>query len=131
MCPSLGYSIESTLVLKIGPTLSKSVGRTLRGNGWTNQCHDNTGRHPVLSSRQPQRTKFHQTWFQSCIFVSSHMTRTSFWQKIKKGSPLTAGFEEIFVRVNHKNELYFSIISFQNGANRVYVSEINIVVFKR
>ena len=58
--------------------------------------------------------------FQSYIFVSSHMTRTSFWQKIKKGSPLIAGFKELFIRVNHKNELYFSI-SFQNGVNRVYI----------
>ena len=37
----------------------------------------------------------------------------------------------LFVRVNHINELYFSMISFQNKANRVYVSEINLVVFKR
>ena len=34
--------------------------------------------------------------------------------------------ERLFVRVNHKNELYFSMISFQNEENRVYVSEINI-----
>ena len=27
----------------------------------------------------------------------------------------------LFVKVNHKNELYFSIISFQNEAKRVYV----------
>ena len=68
--------------------------------------------------------------FQSCIFVSSHMTMTSFWQKIKKGSPLsTACVKELFVRVNHKSELYFSIMSFQNEAIRVYVSEINISVF--
>ena len=39
--------------------------------------------------------------------------------------------ERLFVRVNHKNELYFSIISFHNKTNRVYVSENNIVVFKR
>ena len=32
--------------------------------------------------------------------------------------------ERLFVGVNHKNELYFSIISFQNKANRVYVSDI-------
>ena len=38
--------------------------------------------------------------------------------------------ERLFVRVNHKNELYFSMISFQNEANGVYVSEINKVVFK-
>ena len=38
--------------------------------------------------------------------------------------------ERLFLRVNHKNELYFSMISFQNKANRVYESEINIVVFK-
>ena len=39
--------------------------------------------------------------------------------------------ERIFVRVNHKNELYLSMISFQNEANRVNVKEIYIVVFKR
>ena len=39
--------------------------------------------------------------------------------------------ERLFVKVNHKNELYFGIISFQNKANRVYVSDINIVVFKQ
>ena len=39
--------------------------------------------------------------------------------------------ERLFVRVNHKNELYFSIISFKNEENRVYTSEINIVFFKR
>ena len=39
--------------------------------------------------------------------------------------------EIVFVRVNHKNELYFSMISFQNEANRVYLPEINIVIFKR
>ena len=50
----------------------------------------------------------------------------------QKGSPLsTAGFKEFFVRINHKSELRFSIIFFQNEANRIYVSEINIVVFKR
>ena len=38
--------------------------------------------------------------------------------------------ERRFVRVNHKNELYFSIISFQNKANRVYVPDINIVILK-
>ena len=38
--------------------------------------------------------------------------------------------KRIFVGVNHKNELYFSMISFQNEAHKVYVSEINIVVFK-
>ena len=39
--------------------------------------------------------------------------------------------ERLFVRVNHKNELYFSIISFQNETNRDYVTEMLIVVFKR
>ena len=39
--------------------------------------------------------------------------------------------ERLFVRINHKNELYFSIISFHDEANRVYLSEINIVLFKR
>ena len=39
--------------------------------------------------------------------------------------------ERLFVKVNHKNELYFSMILFKNKVNRVYVSEINIVVFKR
>ena len=39
--------------------------------------------------------------------------------------------ERLFVRINRKSESYFSIISFQSEANRVYVSEINIVVFKR
>ena len=39
--------------------------------------------------------------------------------------------ERLFVRVSHENELYFIMMSFQNKANRVYVSEINIVVFKR
>ena len=39
--------------------------------------------------------------------------------------------ERFFVRVNHEIELYFSMKSFQNEANKVYVSEINIVVFKR
>ena len=38
--------------------------------------------------------------------------------------------ERLFVRINRKCELYFSIISFQSEASRVYVSEINIVVFK-
>ena len=37
---------------------------------------------------------------------------------------------ETFVRVNHKNGLYFNMISFQNEANRVYVPDINIVLFK-
>ena len=32
--------------------------------------------------------------------------------------------EWLLVRLNHKNELYFSMISFQNEANRVYVSEM-------
>ena len=39
--------------------------------------------------------------------------------------------ERLFVRGNHKNELYFRMISFQNEANRVYASDINIVVFKQ
>ena len=39
--------------------------------------------------------------------------------------------ERLFFRVNHKNELYFSIISFQNEKNRDYVSEINIVALKQ
>ena len=39
--------------------------------------------------------------------------------------------QRLFVRVNHKNELYFSMISFQNEGNGVNVSEINIVVFKQ
>ena len=39
--------------------------------------------------------------------------------------------ERLFVRINRKSESYFSIISFQSEANKVYVSEINIVVFKR
>ena len=43
VCPTLGSSIGSTMVLKIRSTLSKSIGRTLEGNGWTNQCNDNTG----------------------------------------------------------------------------------------
>ena len=38
--------------------------------------------------------------------------------------------ERLFVRVNHRNKLYFSIISFQNEANRIYVSDIYTVVFK-
>ena len=38
--------------------------------------------------------------------------------------------ERLFVRENHKNELYFSMISFQNEVNRVYVSEMNLVVYK-
>ena len=38
--------------------------------------------------------------------------------------------QRLFVRVNHKNELYFSMISFQNEANGVYVSGINITVIK-
>ena len=33
--------------------------------------------------------------------------------------------EILFIRVYHKNGLYFSIISFKNEADRVYVSEIN------
>ena len=33
--------------------------------------------------------------------------------------------------INPKNELYFSKISFQIEANGVYISEINIVGFKR
>ena len=69
-----------------------------------------------------EEQSFSNLGFQSSIFVRSHMTRNSFWQKIKKGSNLsTAGFKELFFRVNHKNELYFSIISFQNEVNRVYV----------
>ena len=39
--------------------------------------------------------------------------------------------KRLFVRVNHENELYFSKISFQTEANGIYVSEINIVLFKR
>ena len=39
--------------------------------------------------------------------------------------------ERLFVRMNHKSELYFSMISFQEEANWVCVSEIKIVVFKR
>ena len=38
--------------------------------------------------------------------------------------------ERLFVRINRKSESYFSIISFQSEASRVYISEINIVVFK-
>ena len=38
--------------------------------------------------------------------------------------------ERLFVRINRKSESYFRIISFQSVANRVYVSEINIVDFK-
>ena len=38
---------------------------------------------------------------------------------------------EIFIGVNHEIELYFNIISFQKEESRVYVSDINIVVFKR
>ena len=40
--------------------------------------------------------------------------------------------ERLFVRVNYTNELYSSIISFQNETNRDYyiISEINIVVCK-
>ena len=33
--------------------------------------------------------------------------------------------KRLFVRVNHKNKLHFSIITFQNEPNRVYVSDIN------
>ena len=36
--------------------------------------------------------------------------------------------ERLFVSVNDKSELYFSMISFQNEANRVYVSDIHIVI---
>ena len=39
-------------------------------------------------------------------------------------------FIEFLIHFFHKNELYFGIISFQNEANRVYVSDIDIVVFK-
>ena len=36
--------------------------------------------------------------------------------------------EKVFIRVNYKNELYFSIISFRNEANRFCVSDIDIAV---
>ena len=38
--------------------------------------------------------------------------------------------DRLFLRFNDENELYLSIMSFQIEANRVCVSEINIVVFK-
>ena len=38
--------------------------------------------------------------------------------------------ERLFVRINRKSQSYFSIISFQSEASRVYLSEINIVFFK-
>ena len=50
-------------------------------------------------------------------------------EKLEHRRPLCT--ERLFVRINRKSESYFSIISFQSVANRVYVSEINIVVFKR
>ena len=33
--------------------------------------------------------------------------------------------ERLFVRLNHKNELYFNTTSFQNEENRVHVLEIS------
>ena len=49
---------------------------------------------------------------------------------IRETWPMKRITERLFVRINRKGESYFSIISFQNEANKVYVSDINMVVFK-
>ena len=56
------------------------------------------------------------------VFIDENNTRSS---------KIFSRTERLFVRINRKSESYFSIISFQSEANRVYVSEINIVIFKR
>ena len=50
--------------------------------------------------------------------------------KVGTGAFIIIYTERLFVRINRKSGSYFSIISFQSEASRVYVSEINIVVFK-
>ena len=62
----------------------------------------------------------------SCPFVKILAIQSSY-----RISVMYLWIERLFVRVNHKNELYFSIISFQNEVNKVYVSGVNIVVFQQ
>ena len=52
-------------------------------------------------------------------------------ENVYKPTAKRAKTERLFARVNHKNELYSNMISFQNEANRIYVSDINIVIFKQ
>ena len=102
--PTLGNSIESTQLLKIGPSLSKSVDRTLGNNDWANQCNDDTGQRLFPSSRQPRRTKFVQPWFSKLYFCKlTHDEDFISTENQKTFS--TASFKELFFTVNHKNEL--------------------------